>query len=134
MYKKRKELKAILCTLAIMLISTMSVFAANGQSVTAHISASESSAKSNAIWNCQNYLQLNGSNYSSSNNDLYVQSYEQRNYAVDLKKKQMLLGKGKSRSIKWKLSSYDEGSKNYVKLNPKGPGAKGCNGKGTLYD
>lgn len=118
----------------IMLLSTVSVFAANGESVTAHISASERSATSNAIWNCQNKLELYGSNYSTSSNSLYVQCYEQRNLAVDLKQKQMLLDKGKNKSIIWTLSAYDEGSKNYVKLNPEGALKKGCNGKGTLYD
>ncbi|WP_129725000.1 hypothetical protein [Xylanivirga thermophila] len=134
MKKTNQTINAVLCVMVIMLLSTASVFAANGQSVTAHITASQSSATSNAIWNCQNKLELYGSNYSTSSNKLYVQCYEQRNYAVDLRQKQMLLDKGESRSIIWTLSNYDEGSNNYVKLNPYGALSKGCNGKGTLYD
>lgn len=134
MKKTNQIVNAVLCVMLIMLLSTVSVFAANGESVTAHISSSERSATSNAIWNCQNKLELYGSNYSTSSNSLYVQCYEQRNLAVDLKQKQMLLDKGKNKSIIWTLSAYDEGSKNYVKLNPKGALKKGCNGKGTLYD
>ena len=87
MKKTNQIVNAVLCVMLIMLLSTVSVFAANGESVTAHISSSERSATSNAIWNCQNKLELYGSNYSTSSNSLYVQCYEQRNFAVDLKAK-----------------------------------------------
>lgn len=40
MKKTNQTINAVLCVMVIMLLSTASVFAANGQSVTAHITAS----------------------------------------------------------------------------------------------
>lgn len=131
---KNKKLALAIC-IASLGLTGMNAFAAAGQSVSATISSNQTSAEStNAIWNCQGALELDGSNKKNSTNSLYVQCYEQRNKTVDRKETEFLISKGNSDSQRWTLNSYNSGRSYYVKLNPKGALKKGCNGSGTLYD
>lgn len=132
--KRKKNYGAIICAAAL-LFTGINAYAATGQHVEAKITSDETSAQSkNAIWNCQDNLELDGENKSSSTNALYVQCYEQRNSSVDRKEREMLLEVGNSDIDIWTLSAYNSGKAYYVKLNPKGALKKGCNGSGALYD
>lgn len=135
-WNSKKNARKSLCLGLLLTVSVVgSVFAANGQSVTANIEKNESSVESTlAIWNCQDYLELVGTNSSNSTNSLYVQCYEQRNSAIDRKEKEFLLAVNQSSSVRWKLSAYNSGKAYYVKLNPKGALKRGCEGSGTLFD
>ncbi len=132
--KRKKNYGAIICAAAL-LFTGMNAYAATGEHVEATITSYQTSAQSkNAIWNCQNNLELDGYNSSKSTNSLYVQCYEQRNNSVDRKEREMLLGAGNSNTDVWTLNAYNSGKAYYVKLNPKGALKNGCNGSGTLYD
>ncbi len=132
----KKNARRTLCLGLLLTLSVVgSAFAANGQSVTVNIDKNETSAESTlAIWNCQDYLELQGNNDSTSTNSLYVQCYEQRNQAVNRKEKEFLLAVNQSSSVRWKLSAYNSGKAYFVVLNPKGALKKGCIGSGTLFD
>lgn len=131
---KKRIISALLLGLTLVGVSTYKV-SAYVDYVTASISSNQTGVDSaRGLWNCQDYLELSGTNQSTSTEDLWVEAYEQKDNAVDRRENYIFLNKGQSNSYRWLLSAVYEGKNYYLHLDPDGALHKGCNGSGTLYD
>lgn len=131
---KKRIISALLVGLTVVGISTFKS-SAYVDYVTASISSNQTGADSSrGLWNCQDYLELSGTNQSNSTEELWVEAYEQKDSAIDRRENGILLNKGASNSYRWLLAAVYEGKNYYLHLDPDGTLHTGCNGSGTLYD